>query len=924
MKHFKSGKFGLFNASASFLGVVGVLVLAFQNCSAPVQFTATPLPSQAEAGLGNVSLPDDIQPQYSVLKAGDEESFPPLKLVFMVDNSGTMEVNQINLSDAFAAMFSGDNEQNLAKFDTTAFVFNTAQLSQPKTSSVFNKLPQSSQESFTVMPLASIVNDHRSNHIDGVIPGDLVGYQVDLSQSPDQISFYPAAVAGFEPAGASSVLNVGIHKTKNGSVAGFAQEFRDRIALLNPARSAIDSSTHQGILDPVVDKESGLCGLARVLKNNHQFLNPGDLAAFIVVSDENDADPVGVSCVDKYLETNGQDDLVDGRCEQAYTTMKYYAPIENPSAPKCAVDYNYGFKYKYVYNQPTTELVYYVMWQHFSRRQTQVDYYSMSHRYTKAQTKVKYFKELKSCETRDGIEMNCTYSYPSFESVLSGRPSGTCAAFAAGRLPTGALYSDASHPLNCVDASVANLVAAGSCPTGDPSVTNCSLEYAARQMLFTLNPPADCAAFVAGKLGSDAVYSTSGGYAPQCSEGPLLTNQTSPGFCSNADSNIVNCQNAVSTGTYKKTLDGEVANGQTCSEFAQGRLESNAIYDEGVAPISCTTGAVKSVSVTGTEKYATPSWNTYDPQVGDVCSQDLVDAIRTSKNLVSPTSCVITAFAKSRYNYEDTQCASIAWENVCVNSNGAKRECVSTDIPRGSAFETTLTTKSEKGVFSCNTSCANTSFCSAKPGTVGENYNSCSTQSGPTSVTKTFNAVKASEVNTCRGGEKKVVTKGPYRSRETASQYVAGELTLRGDTNALATYVKSRSQEIFGQTLPSVAVFVRQPGDSLGTNGSIGTAYNTFAELMGGEKKSVFSNADGYAASLHSLGTVIGEKLGRSFSDKNIKTTQSIHRVWHRKAGAVEWGQPLDQSLWSASGGTLTLDEGFEFESGDEFKIEFY
>ncbi|RYZ64808.1 MAG: hypothetical protein EOP05_21490 [Proteobacteria bacterium] len=168
-----------------------------------------------------------------------------------------------------------------------------------------------------------------------------------------------------------------------------------------------------------------------------------------------------------------------------------------------------------------------------------------------------------------------------------------------------------------------------------------------------------------------------------------------------------------------------------------------------------------------------------------------------------------------------------------------------------------------------------------------------------------------------------IQTKGPYREQGTVVKYVAGEASEKNETNALANYIKSRSTELFGSTAPAVSVFVRQSGDALGTNGSIGTNYNAFANLMDGQKRSVLSNADSYATSLQSLSGVIKTKLDRAFSIAGFQDDQKVLRTWHRAAGTTEWIEAAEGADWTASGGTVTLSQSFNMKFGDQFRFEY-
>jgi hypothetical protein len=144
------------------------------------------------------------------------------------------------------------------------------------------------------------------------------------------------------------------------------------------------------------------------------------------------------------------------------------------------------------------------------------------------------------------------------------------------------------------------------------------------------------------------------------------------------------------------------------------------------------------------------------------------------------------------------------------------------------------------------------------------------------------------------------------------------------ESGALVNYIVDRSRELFNSALPVVSVFVRQSGDPLGINGSIGTNYNQLADMLGGKKRSVLSSSADYASALEDLSAEIRVRLNRSVNFKGVLSDQKIRRVWFRAKGATDWGAPVDKVWWSASGGTITIDANFKFSYGDEFKIEYW
>lgn len=1061
--------------------------LAYQNCSSATSFSA----SENLNSLVDDSIP--IVPNFATKIAGDSESFPPLKLIFVVDNSGTMEVNQINLSNAFDRMFVGSNATNLAPFDTTAFVISTAQNSPDKTSAVFSRLPTQTAESFGSLPINEF-QANRGSTLSGLIPGDLVGYGLATTTTAERTvtSFYPAPVALFRPGiGGSTAVSRFSHKSQNGSVDTFSADFKERLAILNPTKSAIDPTTTRGVLDDVVDKESGLCGVARVLRNNAGFVNPGDLASIIIVSDENDADPSGRSCYDSIIEAKSGVNYVDGRCEATQTNLIYRAENENPAKAKCKVDYQTGFAYRVDYKNPTvdvtyftkamkydqlqTDVSYYTKKQEYNQRrtnvtyftskmmydkiQTPVTYYTKNPTYTRPQTNVKYFTEVENCTIRDGIKTNCTYTYPSFNTTLVGAFNNQCATFVNGKLPNGALYSKAGYLPVCTagsptatisgacsatdntildckqnysspvttqlagkvsttcDAYVAGRLPSGTlysaandpgyapscgtlivtsdqtgnCSVSDTDKQNCRTVYtqaATAAMITGVRGAATCNAFALNRLPSGAVYGVDG-YLPTCVEttaeaktGTCSTNDTNvtdcrttfvgpvkltvagrassgacestfksklpsgavfgdsahpvtcengatlanrTGNCSTTDTNVANCQTVYTQASTKSNLEGAIST--TCDAFVAGRLPSGAVYtDAGYQP-SCAVGTSKDKNVTGSELYS--KWPNFTATINGACSDDVRNSIVTARGLVVAPSttpvCKVTSIASASQTLSDTNsdlmCTVAPWREVCSESSDARRGCTATDIAAGEKYAANTTTKTYEGQFACDTLCSKTSFCKDKMGTVGDNHYQCQTTAGSPLVKSTFTLEP--ETSICKTNESRIVTKGPYKTTETKPSYVAATKSEANSSTALADMIVERSREIFKDSLPIVSVFVRQPGDTLGTNGSLGTEYNRLADMLGGKKLSVLSTSNQYASALEDLSSQIRTRLGQSVSFREVQSNQEIRRVWLKIKGTTNY-KLVEGNLWSASGGTITLSKDLVFTYGDEFKIEYW
>ncbi|MES2856896.1 MAG: hypothetical protein V4692_13590, partial [Bdellovibrionota bacterium] len=634
----------------------------------------------------------------------------------------------------------------------------------------------------------------------------------------------------------------------------------------------------------------------------------------------------------------------------------------------------------YTYNRPRVSVDYFTYSYTTPDPKTEVSYFTAAPTYELKRTKVVYYKEVESCDLRDGVKVNCTYAYPQSEVTLDGTyaagcsayvagklptgalyskagylpscsvapvvaktgvcpntadvqncqmnysastskitvagvqgPSQACYLFAAGKLPAGAVYSDAGKQPTCVDKTVV-VTLAGKCPAG---TANCVQNYVAATPKVLFGLPANCSTIVSGQLGTHGVY-TDAGKTPVCTATTTSSASASGACPTTPDPQKLNCTNTKTAAT--KLLDMEPV-AQTCEQFANGKLGSYVITGDSSSPVTCAAMTPKTLQVTGTQSYASVPWDGYDPAKNSACSSALEAKIRTIHNLTTaPTSCAVSDVSVGEV-VQSSMCSNANTASVCVAGSG-KKGCASTVIPGGSPY-LPLVTENRNGTFTCNTQCADTSFCAAQTGTVAQNFDSCAVSSKPAVTKKSFTGELAANPVMCATGETKVVTKGPYRANGLKTVYVAGALSESGDPAALSKYIRARSVELFGSELPAVSVFVRQPGDSLGTNGSIGASYNTFADSMSGQKRSVLSDATGYASSLQSLGQVIRGKLNRSFFIRDVGAKQSIVRAYHRKKGTSNWGLPIDPSEWSASGGTVTLSPGMVFDYGDEFKFDY-
>jgi hypothetical protein len=542
------------------------IATTFQNCS-KVEFAAT-------KDLASTTGQKSTMYQEAVV---GQASVPPLKLIFVVDNSFTMQANQISLASAFGSMFSGANASNLAPFDSTAYVFTTSQISLAKSNAAFSLLPTLSYQDMRSMSASNLgaLRGLPSAQVDGKFAGDLVSYSVSNLPDPvtmlNRLSYVPTPVLGIDSTGADPV-SLGAHKDKTGSVSDFAADFSQRIAYISPTRSKVDSSGH-GVLDPVIDHESGLCALARVLKNNSNFLKKGDLAAFVIVSDEDDNDPSGSQCIDAYQDYKDAD-LIDAHCETPRTKLSYNAP--NTVTPTCKFDYQKGFTYTASYNSPITKIGFSEYQHTNTNARTKVSYQTVSYTYTTGysstikyyvsnptyklnQVKVSWYTKSQSCKERDGVKYDCVDVFTPRSATTEGTyTSSNCSSYSS--IASGAVTGDSAHPITCSQATA--ISKSGACPTSNPNAVDCDPGYTAKTASASSSSASPKCSDLYSQLPSGALTSgVASQYLPTCGSAVEQRSSAANGFCASA--NKPGCAEALKS--VSKTVNDVAYDGSNSS-----------------------------------------------------------------------------------------------------------------------------------------------------------------------------------------------------------------------------------------------------------------------------------------------------------------------------------------------------------------------
>lgn len=949
---FEFRKFSKMFKLAGPLVVVATILLTFQNCSdvafAPNDYSDAP-------GTGFNVNPGSV---YSHMTVG-LTSVPPLKIVFVVDNSYTMIANQVNLSESFEKMFSPQNNTNLALFDTTAYLLNTAQLSLPYGATSTSPIVKLSDSQLSSEALQDIIEQtgflpdsflslHRPSLpglLSGKIPGDSIGYYVKKSSVKDQDG---QLVSGkfdfsFEPMSVMNLLSneddslyfaKGIYKPASQNAAVMVADFKERLSLLNNLRSAAN-------YPEVSDQESGMCALARILNKPEDYFKPGDIPAFVIVSDENEANVAGDRCIASYKNFTGEEDLVKGRCEERTTKINGNYNVTTPA--QCKLDYKNAYKVRYDYTVPTTQISYYKT-AGYTAPKTNISYWVKSFRIK--QSSVQYY--LRVCEVRDGVVVESTcVNVKQQAQVVEGDFTSTTQACIdkAKSLNPKVLYGNAYLPSEQPTCTLTNprvLPIGTTCNNLED--TNCYYDVVASQTL----------AVVYGSYSEDP---------EACKKRAILI----PHAHIDND-HVPNCAVASAEDTPSGVCPTDGSK--------PGCVQKTPVLYTGLAPVvgdfftedsKCQT---KAVSFSGA--YVTPDYAaqcTAAPAVARSKTQNIpfTSGILTDPLLTLGADCtpqILTAFFNISENASLPQTGTCKIEPYTIQYKTVTKD-TSTCEQIKSSFEAanvgkvagvgfveipegvTLLpfSKSEKqGGISCSTQCSSTSFCTPATNAVTnltiEDY--LKSIYGPT-----FTCVAPSQVVTyigpfvdqlaslpdselCKpssaGVKRYAVREGSiYHKTGLGTAFVSGTVSGSGTTanqpeKSLPEYIKYRSAELFGTGNAMLTTFVRQVQDGDGQGGSVGTYYEALADDMEGQKFSVM--AGDYSPALVELSEVIKSKIEHSFVVPDLTPPHKIYNVWIKTGDAAF--VKIDPALWVQSGSTLTLNDIIEVKLGDKITVEFY
>ncbi len=308
--------------------VLGTLILSFQNCSR-VDFQAEDEFYRSQ----NLLVDENGRPipYYANFNVGDPNiEYPPLKMMFVLDNSSWMLQGQ-PLVKGFQNLFSPQNRSLLDPYDLTIYVTTTSQLNGLNTvgvgSTLFQSLPVWNVQDLMGMSYNALFG-HRSPMLTGAIPGDVLSYSMKTKASSNGYKSYlfeETPVLGINSdSNGKPIINIGMRKAPNEDPQQLMLDFQNRISLMNAQFNAGFS--------PIVSKQSGLCAVSRMLKNSSKYFQEGELLWMSVFSNKDEAVGNEQECVDQIVQSS--EPIKDILCEKPLTDIQW--PFRKPS---CTVNY---------------------------------------------------------------------------------------------------------------------------------------------------------------------------------------------------------------------------------------------------------------------------------------------------------------------------------------------------------------------------------------------------------------------------------------------------------------------------------------------------------------------------------------------------------------------------------------------------------
>lgn len=143
--------------------------------------------------------------------------------------------------------------------------------------------------------------------------------------------------------------------------------------------------------------------------------------------------------------------------------------------------------------------------------------------------------------------------------------------------------------------------------------------------------------------------------------------------------------------------------------------------------------------------------------------------------------------------------------------------------------------------------------------------------------------------------------------------------------SGLKEFILAQMKNQIGERAGTLSTFITGKDDSKPALAiTYGALYEDLVRSWGhGTVNDIHS--DSYSPALSELGTTLRDQLIRTVSFPSVTSPDvRIRKVWIRTQSSGDWGQALDANLWSASGGSVTLDLAVPVNPNDMVKIQYY
>ncbi|MBK7961340.1 MAG: VWA domain-containing protein [Bdellovibrionales bacterium] len=897
---------------------VVILLIGFQNCGQPGDISIFQNPESVVNDAGRTVLPE-----YSETSLSSRPP-PPLKLVFVMDNSNSMTLNNLNLQKSFSSMFSG-NQDSLAQFDIDISFVTTAQVAELAAGFLPGMVDI---QGLSGTSPSDVQKAYRApNVFSGLIPGDLLGFRENKikNDNMERREFLPQSVVEFQSPASNSMSATGseilpsIQFRRGQSVEELAKKVASHLEIISPK---LASGITNAAVFPVVDTSSGLCAIGRILKHPKSFFNKGDVVSFVLVSDHDEfTNPDGSQCKDS-IE---REYLYNVSCNKTTAdtikkqTQINYISASIPASVSTVLSITPNDE---VRNKKTTTLTLSKAAQAGSCAGTQEREFEAKYEIINKTYFITYTKKTWLGDREGGVHI---YGAPQ---------SGLRTSNIAGTVPTNCATNLAFLKTTLGDTT--SELAITSCTQNADTIVNqtknftysdhptvdLSVSTACTSALKSLINPAGTltlgTCFLANKVESiPSSALASKGFGASSSQ--ATCEAAIAAVCSDSGGSIRKCAfssfraavPSVTRGPISVTQNSALNCSATCATFPglcsanDGMSISAFATSQGLACIP----AISNSSETYTHTYFPYTATGTSPAALSCAS--LCSSLPSACPGGSPGSATISsvnkncAFVSSRVNPETPGTAkSLAAFVDSTHSITCESPCSST----GGACSGSQKIKDYIASIS-GTACTETRLANTVPGT---------------SETRNLTKKKKTEIaagNYCDAG----FTPVPGTLAMSSSDYLETSTLVSSGFPGLKEFILAQMKTNIGERAGTLSTFITGKDDSKPEMAiTYGALYEDLVKSWGhGSVNDIHS--DSYSPALSELGSTLRDQLIRTVNFPSVTSPEvRIRKVWIRTHGSVDWGHELSTDLWSASGGSVTLDLTVPVNANDEVKIQYY